>query len=100
VTLNIFVLINIFVFNSATERYDWTSYLSWGSWIVDLFAYFNLVSDLKVASPELIAKRSIRTGDGSRNFDSYFSEPEVWEENKIPINSDHGQEWSYLHAAE
>jgi hypothetical protein len=48
---------------------------------------------LKVASPQLIAKRSIRTGDGSRIFDPHISEPEVWEEKVVPVTKE--EEWSW-----
>lgn len=42
-----------------------------------------LAYDLKAASPKLIAKRTIRTGDGTRVFtQKELIEREIWEEEK------------------
>lgn len=56
--------------------------------MIDLLAFLNICSDRKVASPAVIAKRSLRTGDGSKYYDPHFPEPEIWEnKNKGDIKS-------------
>lgn len=61
-------------------------FFNWGKHTIDIFAYFGFCSDRKVVSPILVAKRSIRTGDGSKYYDPHFSEPELWENNNEDIN--------------
>lgn len=61
-------------------------FFNWGRHVIDIFTYFGVCSNRKVASPALVAKRSLRTGDGSKYYDPHFPEPELWENN----NDDEG----------
>jgi hypothetical protein len=56
-------------------------FFNWGKYTIDFFAYIGLCSNRKIASPELVAKRSLRTGDGSKYYDPHYPEPELWENN-------------------
>lgn len=58
-------------------------FFNWGKYTIDFFAWVGLVSNRKVASPALVAKRSLRTGDGSKYYDPHIPEPELWENNNI-----------------
>ena len=51
-------------------------FFNWGCVFIDVMCAWNQTYDLKIASPQLIAKRSIRTGDGSRVFNPDINEPE------------------------
>lgn len=55
-------------------------FFNWGCVFIDWMWAWNQTYDLKIASPQLIAKRSIRTGDGSRIFNPDINEPELWED--------------------
>lgn len=64
----------------SCERDDRMDFFNWGCVFIDWMAAWNQSYDLRIASPQLIAKRSLRTGDGSRAFDPDVNEPEIWED--------------------